>query len=142
MTSKANARTIRAAQAEPTLAALRKQRNHQDALIAAYFAAVAGAEAAAAKVEQVRAAGVAAVARAQSAADAKVTTAQQDAAPTVNAVNAALVALADVIGETQTSDLLGVTTRKIKAARRSRSPTLSGGPRTTRDRRRRHRTMN
>ena len=119
MTSTKSDRVIRAADAEQAIAALRTQRNHHEALITAYFQAVDAAEAAQAKIDKVRAAGVEAIAKAKAAADAKVLQAQQDAAPVAAAVRTALVAVADVIGEAQTAELLGVSPRAIRSARRS-----------------------
>jgi len=119
MTSTKSARVIRAADAEQAIAALRTQRNQQETLITAYFEAVGGAEAAQAKVDKVRAAGVEAIAKAKAAADTKVLQAQHDAAPVAAAVHTALVAVANAIGETQTAELLGVSPRQIRSARRS-----------------------
>jgi hypothetical protein len=121
MTSTRSARVIRAADAEQAIAALRTQRNQQESLITAYFEAVGAAEAARAKIDKVRAAGVEAIAKAKAAADAKVLHAQQDAVPMAAAVHTALVAVADAIGEAQTAELLGVSPRKIRSARRSPS---------------------
>jgi len=111
MTSTNGARVIRAADAEQAIAAVRTQRNQQEA--------VSAAEAAQAKIDKVRAAGAESIAKAKDAADAKVLQAQQDAAPVAAAVRTALVAAADVIGEAQTAELLGVSQRQIRHARRS-----------------------
>lgn len=119
MTSIKSARIIRTANAEQAIAPLRSQRNQQEALITAYFQAVSAAQAAEAKVDKVRAAGLEAVAKAQAAAEAKVLQAQQDVAPVAAAVNAALVAVANMIGEAQTAELLGVSVREVRSARRS-----------------------
>ena len=119
MTSTKSARVIRAADAEQAIAALRTQRNQQETLITAYFEAVGAAEAAQAKIDKVRAAGVEAIAKAKAAADAKVLQVQQDAVPMAVAVHTALVAVADAIGEARTAELLGVTPREIRSARRS-----------------------
>ena len=119
MTSTKSARVIRAADAEQAIAALRTQRNQQETLITAYFEAVGAADAARAKIDKVRAAGVEAIAKAKAAADAKVLQAQQDAVPMAAAVHTALVAVADAIGEAHTAELLGVSPRQIRSARRS-----------------------
>lgn len=119
MTSTKSARIIRAADAEQAIAVLRTQRHQQEALVTAYFQAVSAAKAAEAKIDNVRAAGVEAVAKAKAAADAKVLQAQQDAAPVAAAVKTALVAMADVIGDTQTAELLGILPREIRSARRT-----------------------
>ena len=119
MTSTKSARVIRAADAEQAIAALRTQRNQQETLITAYFEAVGAADAARAKIDKVRATGVEAIAKAKAAADAKVLQAQQDAVPMAAAVHTALVAVANAIGETQTAELLGVSPRQIRSARRS-----------------------
>jgi hypothetical protein len=119
MTSTKSARVIRAADAEQAISALRTQRNQQEALITAYFQAVRAAEGAQAKIEKVRAAGAEAIAKAKAAAEAKVLQAQQDAGPVAAAVHTALVAVADVIGEAPTAELLGVSPRQIRSARRS-----------------------
>ena len=119
MTSTKSARVIRAADAEQAIAALRTQRNQQETLITAYFEAVGAAEAAQAKIDKVRAAGVETIAKAKAAADAKVLQAQQDAVPMAAAVHTALVAVADAIGEAHTAELLGVSPRQIRSARRS-----------------------
>ena len=111
MTSTNGARVIRAADAEQAIAALRTQRNQQEA--------VSAAEAAQAKIDKVRPAGAESIAKAKAAADAKVLQAQQDAVPVAAAVQTALVAVADVIGEAQTAELLGVSPRQIRSARRS-----------------------
>ena len=118
MTSIKSARIIDA-DVDQAIAALRSQRNYQDALITAYFQAVSAAQAAEAKVDKVRASGVEAVAKAKAAAEAKVLQAQQDAAPVAAAVNTAPVAVADMIGEPQTAEVLGVSVREIRSARRS-----------------------
>jgi hypothetical protein len=112
---------MRAAEAEQAIAALRTQRSRQEALITTYFLAVAAAEAAEDKIGKVRAAGAEAVAKAKAAADAKVLRAQQDAAPVAAAVKAALVAVAEVVGEANAAELLGVSPRDIRSARRSRT---------------------
>ena len=109
MTSPKSVRAMRAVDAEQAIAALRAQRSQQEALITTYFAAVSAADAAEDKIAKVRAAGVEAVAKAKATADAKVVQAQQDAAPIADAVKAALLAVADVIGEAGTAELLGVT---------------------------------
>ncbi len=119
MTSTKSARVIRAADAEQAIAALRTQRNQQEVLITAHFPAVSSAYAAQAKIDKVRAAWAEAIAKAKAAADAKVLQAQQDAAPVAAAVHTALVAMADVIGEAQTAELLGVSPREIRSAQRS-----------------------
>jgi hypothetical protein len=119
MTSTRSARIIRTADAEQAIAALRTQRNQQEALITAYFQAVTAAQAAEARIDKIRAAGVEAVAKAKAAADTKVHQARQDGAPVAGAVKTALVAVADVIGDAQTAELLGVNPREIRSARRS-----------------------
>ncbi len=124
MTSTKSARVIRAADAEQAIAALRTKRNQQETLITAYFQAVGAAEAAQAKIDKVRAAGAEGIAKAKAAADAKVLQAQRDAAPVAAAVRTALVAVANVIGDAPTAELLGVSPREIRSARRS--PTTTG----------------
>lgn len=119
MTSIKSARIIRTANAEQAIAALRSQRNQQEALITAYFQAVTAAQAAEAKVDKVRSSGLEAVAKAKAAAEAKVLQAQQDVAPVAAAVNSALVAVAKMIGEAQTAELLGVSVREVRSARHS-----------------------
>jgi hypothetical protein len=52
-------------------------------------------------------------------ADAKVTRAEHDAAPAAESVTAALLAVAKVIGEVQTVELLGVSLQEIRSARRT-----------------------
>ena len=119
MTSTKSARVIRAADAEQAIAALRTQRNQQETLITAYFQAVGAAKAAEAKIDKVRAAGVEAIAKAKAAADTKVLQAQQDAAPVAAVVHTALVAVANAIGDAQTAELLEVSPRQIRYARRT-----------------------
>ena len=125
MTSPKSVRAMRAVDAEQAIAALRAQRSRQEALITTYFAAVSAADAAEDRIAKVRAAGVEAVAKAKATADAKVAQAKQDAAPIAAAVKAALVAVADVIGEAGTAELLGVTPGEIRSARRSPTSTAS-----------------